>query len=60
MPKKRVNLQPASTLESQATKRFNMNEKTMGPRQFRDALTKVTGGVRGVPTQAVQWNRNAK
>jgi len=60
MPKKRVNLQPASTLELQATERFNMNEKTMGPRQFRDAITKVTGGVRGVPTQAVQWNRNAK
>ena len=57
MAKKKPQIVPASDLSSQATQRFNLNEKTMGPRQFRDAITKVTGGIRGVPTQATQWNR---
>jgi hypothetical protein len=58
MPKKN-NLQPKSTLQSQAVARYNENAKAYGanPRAFRDALTKVTGGVRGVPTNTTQWNR---
>jgi hypothetical protein len=60
MPKpKKAPLKPQSTLESQAVARFNQNEAEYGrnPRAFRDAITKVTGGVRGVPTQSTQWNR---
>lgn len=60
MPKKRAPLQPVSTLESQAIERFRMNEASMDPRQFRDGLTKVTGGVRGIPTNSIQWDRWAK
>ena len=59
MPKKKkAPLKPQSTLESQAVARFNQNESEYGrnPRAFRDAITKVTGGVRGVPTQSTQWN----
>jgi hypothetical protein len=55
--KKPSNLKPQSTLQSQAVARFNLNEKNTDPRQFRDAVTKVTGGVRGVPTNAMQWDR---
>ena len=57
MDKKKPQLTPASDLQSQATERFNLNRKSMGPRQFEDAVRKVTGGIRGVPTQAVQWDR---
>ena len=60
MPKKRAPMQPASNLESQARERFLMNEASMDPRQFRDALTKVTGGVRGIPTNTIQWDRWAR
>jgi hypothetical protein len=56
MPQK-PQINPASDLQSQATQRFNLNRKSMGPRQFEDAIRKVTGGIRGVPTQATQWNR---
>jgi len=57
MAKKRNNLKPATDLESQAIERFNMNRYKADSRAFRDAITKVTGGIRGVPTQAMQWNR---
>jgi hypothetical protein len=57
MPKKKRQIAPASDLRSQALIRFNLNAKSMDHRQFRDAVTKVTGGVRGVPTNASQWNR---
>jgi hypothetical protein len=57
MPKKKRQITPASDLRSQAVARFNLNEKSMDPRQFRDAITKATGGIRGVPTNATQWNR---
>jgi hypothetical protein len=57
MAKKKRQITPASTLQSQAVDRFNSNEAKANPRDFRDALTKVTGGVRGVPTNATQWNR---
>lgn len=56
MPKKN-NLKPQSTLQSQAVARFNENEAKANPRAFRDAITKVTGGIRGVPTNSTQWNR---
>jgi len=55
--KKQVQLKPESTLQSQAVARLNVNESKANPREFRDALTKVTGGVRGVPTNATQWGR---
>jgi hypothetical protein len=48
--------QPKSTLQSQATARFNANERTMSPRDFRDALTKAKGSVRGIPTEVTQWS----
>jgi hypothetical protein len=57
MTKKERQIKPASTLQSQAVARFNLNESKANPRDFRDALTKVTGGVRGIPTNAMQWNR---
>lgn len=56
--KKRLNnLVPNSTLESQAVARFELNRKRMDPRQFRDAVTKASGSVRGIPTDSTQWNR---
>jgi len=55
--KKKRQIKPESTLESQAVARLNDNAAKADPRAFRDALTKVTGGIRGVPTQATQWNR---
>jgi hypothetical protein len=55
--KKRNNLMPNSTVESQAVARFEINRKQMDPRQFRDAVTKASGSVRGIPTNAEQWNR---
>lgn len=56
---KGASLKPQSTLQSQAVARFNENEAIYGrnPRTFRDAITKVTGGIRGVPTNSTQWNR---
>ena len=48
--------QPKSTLQSLATARFNANERTMSPRDFRDALTKAKGSVRGIPTEVTQWS----
>lgn len=57
MAKKPNNLTPKSDLESQAVARLNVNRSSMRPREFRDAITKVTGGVRGVPSQSTQWNR---
>jgi len=56
MPKKN-NLQPKSDLQQQAVARYLENRAKANPRDFRDAITKVTGGVRGIPTNAVQWNR---
>lgn len=56
MPKKN-NLIPKSSLQLQAVARFNENEAKANPREFRDAITKVTGGIRGIPTQSAQWNR---
>lgn len=56
-PKNKGIPQPQSTLQSQAVARFQVNARSASPRDFRDALTKVTGGIRGVPTQATQWNR---
>lgn len=55
--KKPKPLIPASSLEDQAVARFNDNKSKANPRDFRDAITKVTGGIRGVPTNATQWNR---
>ena len=49
--------QPYSTLESQSMQRFQANARNASPRDFRDAITKVTGGVRGVVTDSTQWNR---
>jgi hypothetical protein len=49
--------QPQSTLKSQAMDRFCANARSANPREFRDAITKVTGGIRGIPTDAIQWNR---
>jgi hypothetical protein len=58
MPKKKTNnLQPNSSLEQQATARYLQNRAASRPRDFRDAITKVTGGIRGIPTQAAQWDR---
>jgi hypothetical protein len=57
MAKKKNNLRLARDLESQAIERFNMNQYKADPRAFRDAITKVTGGIRGIPTQTMQWNR---
>ena len=58
MAKKKPNpLIPASSLEEQAVARYNDNKSKANPRDFRDAITKVTGGIRGVPTNATQWNR---
>jgi len=50
--------QPNSTLESQSMQRFQANARaSASPRDFRDAVTKVTGGVRGVVTESTQWGR---
>lgn len=49
--------QPYSTLESQSMQRFQINARSASPRDFRDAVTKVTGGVRGVVTESTQWGR---
>jgi hypothetical protein len=57
MTKKKPQLVPASDMTSQATQRFNLNRESMNPRQFEDAARKVTGGIRGVPSQSLQWNR---
>ena len=55
--KRKAPLKPQSSLEEQAVARYNVNKGAMNAREFRDAITKVTGGIRGVPTQAEQWNR---
>ena len=49
--------QPKSTLESQSIQRFQINARSASAREFRDAITKVTGGVRGVVTESAQWGR---
>lgn len=49
--------QPYSTLESQSMQRFQANARSASPREFRDAVTKVTGGIRGVVTESTQWGR---
>jgi hypothetical protein len=49
--------QPYSTLESQSMQRFQINARSASTREFRDAITKVTGGVRGVVTESAQWGR---
>jgi hypothetical protein len=49
--------EPYSTLESQSMQRFQINARSASPREFRDAITKVTGGVRGVVTESAQWGR---
>lgn len=48
---------PQSTVQTQAVARFVANKSKANPRDFRDAITKVTGGIRGVPTNAMAWNR---
>jgi len=49
--------QPYSTLESQSLQRFQINARSASNRDFREAITKVTGGVRGVVTESAQWGR---
>ena len=49
--------QPYSTLESQSMQRFQINARSASNRDFREAITKVTGGVRGVVTDSTQWGR---
>ena len=57
MPKKpRKQTLPVEDLYTQATKRMIMNRSSMEPQQFRDALTRAVGAVRGIPTQTTQWN----
>jgi hypothetical protein len=59
MANKRPPLKPQSDLQSQAVAKYNENAMAYGTntRAFRDALTKVTGGIRGVPTNTTQWGR---
>lgn len=53
------NLRPKDNLQSDAMIRYNQNAMAYGAnnRDFRDALTKVTGGIRGIPTNTTQWGR---
>jgi hypothetical protein len=55
--KRKAPLTPQSSLEEQAVARYNINKASMNAREFRDAITKVTGGIRGVPSDSQQWNR---
>ena len=48
---------PQSTMQTQAVARYVANKSAAKPRDFRDAITKVTGGIRGVPTEAISQNR---
>lgn len=48
---------PELALQEQAVATYLQNRAKANPREFRDAITKVTGGVRGIPTDLIQWNR---
>jgi hypothetical protein len=50
-------LVPASDLQSQARARLTVNRNTLPPTQFRDAITRAAGAIRGVPTEQMNWNR---
>jgi len=50
-------LTPASDLQSQARARLTVNRNMLPPTQFRDAITRAAGAIRGVPTQSTQWGR---
>ena len=53
----RKQLLPVEDLQSQAHARLNVNSKAMSPVQFRDALTRASGAIRGIPTEQMNWNR---
>lgn len=48
---------PVENYETQAHDRLLINRKNMVAHQFRDALTRAVGAIRGVPTETTQWNR---
>jgi len=48
---------PASTVQSDNMQRLNQYRAKASPRDFEDGLRKVTGGLRGIPTNAIQQNR---
>jgi hypothetical protein len=54
---KRRNLRVREDVASATTQQYNASAAKMSDRQFRDAVTKVTPAVRGVPTNAIQWGR---
>jgi hypothetical protein len=50
-------LYPVEDYQSQARDRLLINRKEMVASQFRDALTRAVGAIRGLPTETTQWNR---
>lgn len=56
-PRKRSNLTPKDDIRKQAVKKLKEQSKTMTPRQFRDAQTRASGSVIGVPTELRQSRR---
>jgi hypothetical protein len=50
-------LVPATDLQLQARTRLTVNRNVLPPTQFRDALTRSAGAIRGIPTETTQWNR---
>ena len=55
--KKERNIEPREDYESQSLAQLNIQKKRMNGREFRDALTRASGAVVGVKTNATQWNR---
>lgn len=56
---KRDNLTPKDNIKKQAAQQLNAQQKKMTPRQFRDAQTRASGAVIGIPTDAKQWKRHS-
>lgn len=51
------NLKPSNDVNSDSRKKLLENKASMNPREYRDSLTKATKSIRGIPTNAMQWNR---
>lgn len=51
------NLSPKEDYETQSLAQFRAQEKTMTPRQFREAITRAGSAVVGIKTNLIQWKR---
>jgi hypothetical protein len=57
LAKNKRNFAPKEDTASESLTAMNINRARMSDREFRDAITRASGAVTGVKTQAAQWNR---